>query len=851
MDKSFNQDELSADDLAIIQAFENLDMEDWEVGSPSGETGRQSASISESNDIRADEQSSNPLQSRTDTRTHDSSQSSADGILTPEDMFAIYVAEADEDMSSIRRALQQLEPDEHLDAFRLQTIQRTAHKMKGTAGAIGYTITATLAHHMEELTILIMNGAIVPFIGLNALVQTVRALEMTLNSVVTYNQEITAPLAELEAEYKVLNIDVYSNSLHTYTFTTQEQENMPVRIPFNAAEEDEGPHPGATTKPFQEPSTPFVRVGSRRFEQLVLHGAQLAELSAPLENAQTEVERAMHELHDAQSRLQHLETSLSSSLILKNASALSSQANIDERPTSSLVALILDQATQRTGHSYQRKNRLQYRLPLLRDESLRWDALEIDRFTESDVLAHSLSEAIADVAMASSQLRVAFAQLHRLTQKLIAQVINVRNDTSLLRLTPMHTLLSRIERVVAMSGIAQQRQIQFEVAGGTTEIDQDILEELKQPLLQLVRTCLANDLSSSAQQTEQTQADKVDRIWCFVHAVGNEITIEIGFSQPIGGGSLNEVQVTIRRLNGSISAQRNDTGSVSFYLRLPRSQGAVHGLLVSVEHQHIIVPLSQVQRIDNGHQNSEHYLSPGQNAPAILNTLLGFPMRENSSAAVRPVLIFQPTSHALHPLYAPHPLAVQVDEVLGTVKLVVKPLAPHLQRPGIAGNAIDGMGNVLLVVDVPELVRHQQSIQQTAKVEKVMHKSFTDPEQTQLSVLIADDSIYIRQSLSQTLSRVGYSVITARDGMQALELLLNNPPRALILDVEMPNLNGYDLLSIMHIHPELANVKVIMLTSRSSEKHQARALALGAHTYLTKPCPQDTLLATLKQLLLR
>ena len=85
--------------------------------------------------------------------------------------------------------------------------------------------------------------------------------------------------------------------------------------------------------------------------------------------------------------------------------------------------------------------------------------------------------------------------------------------------------------------------------------------------------------------------------------------------------------------------------------------------------------------------------------------------------------------------------------------------------------------------------------------------------------------------------------------MEALELLLNHPPHAAVLDMEMPNLNGYDLLTILRALPELAQVKIVMLTSRSSEKHQVRARELGAHAYLTKPCSQETLLETLQALL--
>lgn len=803
MDESFHQDELSAEDLAILQAFEKMDFSGWEIGEPAT-TG---------NTLRANKQPSLPP--------------SASELPVSEDMLALYIAEAAEDMSIIRRALQQLEPDEQLDTARLQLIQRTAHKMKGSAGTIGYITISTLAHHMEELTKRILNGTVVPFVGLHVLAQSIQALETTLNGVVTYNQETTTPLNELETEYKTLDIDIYSNSSRPSSPSVHQG-----RVPFNTAVEDESLSTENSAKFLagSPTSMPDVRVDMRHFEQLLQHSAQLAELHAPLENAQAEMERAMQELHGAQAHLSHVEASLASHLLLQ--SSLTGRPAPDERPTSSLVARILDEAAERTGHNYQRKHHSQPPSALsapLAGQHLPWDALEIEHFTETDVLVHSLSEAIADVATASTQLRLAFACLQHITQKHVTQANSMRNDIAFLRLTSMSVLLSRIERAVTMNGIARRRQIQFEVTGETTEIDQDILEQLKLPLLQLVRTCIASDFAPE----QEGQQD--DRIWFHIRTVGNEITIEIGFSQPIGGGSLNEVQEAIRHLNGSITAQRNETGSISFYLRLPRSQGAVHGLLVRVEHQQVIVPFSQVLRIDSRQQY-------GESQPVILNTLLGFPRPAASPETVRPVLILQ-----INP-YFPRPLAVQVDEVVGAAELVVKPLAPHLRRPGITGTAIDGMGRVLLMVDVPELLRHQKLFQH--QVETMAHHSPIHPtEQTQLSVLVADDSVYIRQSLVQILSHAGYRVNTARDGMEALELMLNNPPHALVLDLEMPNLNGYDLLSMMHLHPELAHVKVIMLTSHSSEKHQKHANELGISAYLTKPCPQDILLETLQRLL--
>lgn len=809
MDETFNQDNLSAEDLAILQAFDEMNLEHWEGASAQNDPSARPSTGSTAEELNAE-------------------------FFGPEEMLALFVAEAEEDITTIRRTVQQLEPDDSLDTARLQTIQRAAHKLKGTTGAVGCMTMSTIALHIEELVKLLNKGSLVPLIGLNALVQTTHAFEMTLNSFVTHGEESSSPLAELEAEYKALNIDIADRLTAKQSSSPHVEEEL---SPINAIAEA-SPVLNALE---EQHATPFVRVDVHRFDQLVQHTEQLAELSSPLESAQAEVEKALQELHFAQTRLQHLETIVTAQLTAKNFTMAGQIAN-NERPSSSLVARILDESAQRTGHFYQRKSKYQAQLP--KSDALQWDELEIDRFTESDVLAHSLGEAIADVATASAQLRTTIARLSRLTRQYIDQATNVRNDTLLLRLTPIGTLLTRIEHAIMMSPLAQQQRVLFDVEGAETEIDQDILAELQPPLLQLVRTCTAQSFAAPAAEDGDDGSDRAEsgnalsRTWLYALAVGNEVTIEIGFSMMVGGRALNEVQEAIRRLNGSITARRNSLGGLSFHLRLPRSQGALQGFLVRTGSYRVVVPISQVQRIDNGKQLRSEPLYTLH----TLHSLLGFPVEQTTVASVRPVLILASETR---------PMAVQVDEIVEEVKLVVKPLAPHLRRPGIIGIAIDGRSTILLIVDLPELINHYELQESTIKVAAVRKGSIHDqyPAQTRHSILIADDSVYIRKSLRQSLTYAGYQVREAADGMKTLEQLLDNPPDVLLLDVEMPNLNGYDVLSMMRVHPELARVKTIMLTSRSSEKHQALGRELGALAFLTKPCPQNVLLETLRSLL--
>jgi CheY-like chemotaxis protein/HPt (histidine-containing phosphotransfer) domain-containing protein len=265
--------------------------------------------------------------------------------------------------------------------------------------------------------------------------------------------------------------------------------------------------------------------------------------------------------------------------------------------------------------------------------------------------------------------------------------------------------------------------------------------------------------------------------------------------------------------------------------RLPHTHDAVRGLLIRVGSQCVVVPFEHIRRIE--------YEKHVQYDPLFaLNELLNFPTEQVITETARTVLILQQND-----------MAVQVDEVVGEIEVVIKPLASHLQRPGIAGTAIGdiGEGNVLLVLNLSELVMRMELAQHVSTRETA--QSNRKASQQRRTVLIADDSVYIRQSVLQILNHAGYEVMEARDGIEALEQLLTHHIDALLLDIEMPRLNGYDLLNIIRVNPLFARLKVVMLTSRSSEKHQRHAYVLGAHGYLTKPCPQDILLTTVESLL--
>lgn len=799
-----SEDTLSAEDLAVIQAFDALDS--WET-------------------VPSDDAQLAGETQKTSSETQNGS----------EDMLITFATEVEEDIETMHRALQHIEHHGMIEPTQLLPLERAGHKLRGAAGAMECHMMATIAEHIENLSQRVMHSQIVAAVALPVLLQAVLALQTTLVNFFETGQESPLPLQELEEEIQRRSLDVLDEG--AIDEDGEDTSSHPIHI--DARSHDTSSLPGAS----------LLRVDMRRLERLVRHSEQLAELHTPLESAQARMDAALQELEQTEQRLQHIERQFFTLLAHPHMPSPVSDATI--LSDSSLIARIL-KAGQSQGNisstysAYMRKNKLYQKTDMDAPANAhdthsiqQWDELEMEHYTERDDLLQAFNEAVADVTMATNTVRTAYTQLSVLLQKYRGRTSITRNDILLLRSAPLRVLLPRLERAIHMSAAGREQSIQFEVSGEATELDQDILEALSIPLLQLLRTCITAIVTNRLPEQEQSPC----RVHLRAQSIGNEFMLEIGFSMMVRGGILDAIREPIDQLNGTISLQRNAMGGVSFHLRLPRSQGAIRCLLVRMGDQQLIVPFSQIYRIEDARSISVDKLYQ-------LSALLDLPPTSSSlSFETSTGLSMQPMVIPLQEPSRRTTVGITVDEVLDECEVMVKPLASYMQRPGISGSTIDGKGNVLLMLDLPDLITHYTSRQ---RIQAMVEQS--PASQTQWhkpSILIADDSASIRQSLQHILSQKNYTLYAARDGMEALERLTEHPPNIFLLDMEMPNLNGYDLLSIMRLYPELADVKVIMLTSRSSSKHRQRALQMGAHAYLTKPCLQDILLETIEQLLAR
>lgn len=665
---SFNSNELSPEDLEVVRAF--LAADDFETLPPDGS---EPPSLQESGAL---------------------GDANTDDVAIDDEMLAVFTNEVREDIATLRRALEHVEQDERLDSPGLLALRRAAHKIRGTSSAIGCEIMSTIAHSIELLIDMAHSEQVELFTTVIALSHAIGALQMTLESVETEKQEHMLPLLSLEQDLAALQIHV------------QLRETPDAYQHHTRYEPDDGK---------------TMRVDRHHLNLLLQQVEVMAGQQGALDEARRAVERALEEVQATQSRLKRVETYVAT-LRTTLVGNQHSDPGFEMATSSSLVARILREASQRTGHTHLMKAR-NLSLPAVMIETASWDELELDNYTETPILVYALNEAVADVATASTQLQAALTRLDALVKQQATRI----------------------------------------------DIMRDHARELPVPY-----------------STDHTNA-------------------------PAAPG-----QHTLQR--------------------------AALGLLLRVGEQQVIVPFTQVQRIDNRIQEASDVLF-------TLDSLLDFPTaaaRPQPSTGERPIIILrdEPSSDIPRARWV-----VQVDEVLGQVELLAQSAPPPLRRRGISGLAINSAGAVLLVLDLPELIRRQldqlgedkpgEASRPARRVERAPR------------ILIVDDSLYIRRSLQQTLGQQGYVLFEASDGVEALERMIEDTPDVLLLDLEMPNLNGYDLLAIRHNRKLLPDLKVILLTSRSSEKHRQHAGELGIHAYLTKPCPEHTLRKTVADLLRR
>jgi chemosensory pili system protein ChpA (sensor histidine kinase/response regulator) len=519
----------------------------------------------------------------------------------------------------------------------------------------------------------------------------------------------------------------------------------------------------------------------------------------------------------------------------------------------------------------------------LRDLSELFAELEFDRYDDVNVLARSVTEMSADVAEVQSQhvtllrsIREDSAQIQRLTAAL-------RKEITRARMVPIGRLFTRVAQQVREAARAADKTVGLTVRGESAEVDNGVIEQIADPLLHLIQNAVGHGIESPAErersgkpaqgQVSLSASQEGGFILVVVEDDGRGIDIELvrrravergllpaaeaaalsdrdalnlifvpGFTTTAAvtrtagrGVGLDVVRTNVSRLNGEIHVETELGRVTRFVLKLPLTVAIADALMVRCGSELFAFPLTAVSGM-RPVDPSEILSTGGRETVRIEDQVLEL-MRLDRALRIPgappparlPVVVLRGGGR---------PFGVVVDELLGKEEIVIKSLGTFLEGVGpFSGATISGEGRVILLLD-PTLLREAAADGLAGSPEQPVRSIDTDEERPR--VMLVDDSVSIRKFVGQMLEKAGFRVVTAVDGQDALQQLMDQRVDVIVTDLEMPRVNGYALIEDLRRRSATREVPVIVLTTRAGDKHVTLAQRLGVRHYVAKPVDEQS-----------
>ncbi len=537
-----------------------------------------------------------------------------------------------------------------------------------------------------------------------------------------------------------------------------------------------------------------------------------------------------------------------------------------------------------------------------------FDLLEMDRYSGLHMLSQELIETAVQIREVTSDINTNLDEADQTARALTITSKELQTSVTQVRMRPLSDILGRFPRMLRDLSLQHGKEVTLEVVGGSTLVDRSILEALNDPLMHLIRNSFDHGIEDpetrSAQgkdpqgvikvqatyrgnQTIITISDNgaginLDKVRARAMQLGIDqetlnaasksdlldLIFEPGFSTAgqvtdlSGRGvGMDVVRTNIENVRGSISISTEAGIGTTFAIAVPYTLSVVRVLLVESANMLLAFPTDAVEEITL--LDTSQILSHVDQGALRWNDMI-VPMMNLNQWLTFSTPLRQPDTEAAPLINAPMVLmlnkgddlvAMRVERYWGEQEVTVRQVEGDIPLPtGFAGCTILGDGRIVPLVDSIGLltwVDEQQAGGVSVPVTQENEQPPMDWElaNTQPLVMVVDDSINVRRFLALTLQKAGFRVEQAKDGQHALEKLQAGiPVQAVISDVEMPRLDGFGLLAHVKSQPHLKQIPVVMLTSRSGDKHRKLAMTLGATDYFSKPFREQELLQTLNRL---
>lgn len=742
----------------------------------------------------------------------------------PAELLKIFALEAQEHSQAIQNGLEHIRRHSG-DLAVLSEVRRVTHTLKGAAASVGFDAMARLAHLMEDL------------------------LEQRLES----NQELSSDEVELlldsadaleglvesdavtEVGALLKSIDVRYASFLGATYASSEAPDVPLPAKGDGL-----------TQQAQRPEG-MLRITQEDIDRLINRVGEIVINRAAFEGHLNTLRDLLTELNHSTKRLRR-------------------------------VAHDVDTQVERApmGHI---EGRSSY------DQA--FDPLEMDRYTLLHQYARELDEIAADTSDINNQLHFladdfggALTRERRLTTEL-------QDGLMVTRLVSFREIETRLRRTVRRTAQDLGKSVDLILTGFDTQVDKTILDTLTNPIMHLLRNAVDHGVEPSEVRkaagkspaglitlnvlrernrvvlTLSDDGAGIDPDQVHHRAVAHglldenehpdtgqllDLLFEDGFSlaekvtQTSGRGvGLGIVRSAVSKLHGTMRVDTAIGSGTTFTISVPVTLAITRALLVQSCGQVFAVPLEQISAVlrlqddELKEIRTQDALHHEGRVLSVFNVASFVKGTDGAAPMQRYGLVIEAGDQGT---------VVLVDRLAGTHEAVVKSLGTHLRRVhGISGATIAGDGSVILILDLVELAGTESSASDSGQF---LSRSQPLPS-AGLHVLVVDDSLSVRRVVCSFLERAGWQATPAKDGIEALEKIANAKPDVALVDIEMPRMNGYELLSRIKSDPSMQDIPVVFLTSRSAAKHRERATQLRVDGYLVKPYREEELLETLTQ----
>lgn len=791
----------------------------------------------------------------------------SDAYLFPKldaEVLSYFVPEVQEYLETLEANLLQLDKDAQ-NRELINQVFRTAHTLKGSAYTVGFRAIGDLIHHVED------------FMG--AVRDERFTVEPGHTDVILRTIDVVRALVQRD-------LSVSARTRERFDAARSELKRL---------ESSSAPEP--------VPSSPWDRTLSHG-EHLQTDTEEVQEHDHGTEEKAAENREVIRVSHARLERLMNLVGEL-----VTGRGRLEQRLRVLEQLSQQV--LVFKARLVDSIQSFSDKHMFTYQeAPVSQQESVGlggagfgdFGSLELDKYDDFNILARRIGEVTADISESMSQLDGSIRKAHDDMSQLQQLSLLMRDEIAHARMVAIGTPFTRFRRAIRETARALNKDVSLVTSGEHTEVDTGVVERLVDPLVHLVRNAVYHGIERSAERIAKGKP-AVGTVYLHAAHRGNSVVIEVeddgsgidvrrirdkavqmglvrpeqlqqmsdaealqliflpGFStadqvgeQAGRGVGLDVVKRVIEGMNGHIDIESELGAGTKFTLHIPLTLLITTALLVRVGSERYAIPLPSIVEVTiptvSSLQQREERIELRWGDQIIQVQSLHHLLRRESGRVdeTMPIVIVKT---------AVGPVGLGVDELLGRQEIVVKSLGPlkPLQQSFFGGATIDPEGRVILVIDPSRVFSGDTKVSVTvASVSKAeMLSQDSPPEDTplrdphQIRLLLVDDSLSIRKFVGRMLESAGYQLDTAVDGEDGLRKASTNRYTLIITDLEMPKLNGFEVIQALRSRPDTRHTPVLVMTTRAGDKHHHMAINVGATAYIAKPVEERILLQEIER----